>query len=203
MTRDPNLVAYLNGLAAAAHSLIYLPPRKSAWVGAAEFLATGFARAIARNGWFHGISAALVFAGALIGYLAAAADPLTMHALWPAQDLRQPGSTADQLVAALRSGREQGGGDKFLFTSMLFQHNLKVGLLAMATGVLASVPTVFLMLFNGILLGVFIAIHHQVGIYTEVWAWILPHGITEIGAIILCGGVGLMPAEKRGGFVLV
>jgi hypothetical protein len=25
-----------------------------------------------------------------------------------------------------------------------------------------------------------------------MWAWLLPHGITELGAIILCGGVGLM-----------
>jgi uncharacterized membrane protein SpoIIM required for sporulation len=46
------------------------------------------------------------------------------------------------------------------------------------------------MIFNGMLLGVFAAIHHEAGIRAEMWAWILPHGITEIGAIILCGGVG-------------
>ncbi len=83
-------------------------------------------------------------------------------------------------------------GQKFFFASFLFQHNFKVGLLAMATGVLASVPTVFLMVFNGMLLGVFVAIHYQAGIRAEMWAWILPHGVTEIGAIMLCGGVGLM-----------
>jgi uncharacterized membrane protein SpoIIM required for sporulation len=42
------------------------------------------------------------------------------------------------------------------------------------------------------ILGVFAAIHHQAGIRAEMWAWILPHGITEIGAIVLCGGIGLM-----------
>jgi hypothetical protein len=25
-----------------------------------------------------------------------------------------------------------------------------------------------------------------------MWAWILPHGVTELGAIVLCGGIGLM-----------
>jgi uncharacterized membrane protein SpoIIM required for sporulation len=25
-----------------------------------------------------------------------------------------------------------------------------------------------------------------------MWAWILPHGVTELSAIALCGGVGLM-----------
>jgi uncharacterized membrane protein SpoIIM required for sporulation len=62
----------------------------------------------------------------------------------------------------------------------------------MATGVLAAIPTVVLMIFNGMLLGVFAAIHHEAGIRAEMWAWILPHGVTELSAIILCGGVGLM-----------
>jgi hypothetical protein len=62
----------------------------------------------------------------------------------------------------------------------------------MCTGILAAVPTVLLMIFNGMLLGVFAAIHHEAGIRAEMWAWILPHGVTELSAIILCGGVGLM-----------
>ncbi len=130
--------------------------------------------------------------GALVGYFAATADPVLAHALWPAVDERQPGSTPEQLLHHLREGRDGSGGEKFFFASFLFQHNLKVAVLAMATGILASVPTVFLMIFNGMLLGVFAAIHHQAGIRSEMWAWILPHGVTEIGAIVLCGGVGLM-----------
>jgi uncharacterized membrane protein SpoIIM required for sporulation len=54
------------------------------------------------------------------------------------------------------------------------------------------VPTVYLLLYNGMLLGAFTALHHRAGIYTDYWAWILPHGITEISAIVLCGGVGLL-----------
>ncbi len=138
------------------------------------------------------MSALLLVGGALLGYFAALSDPLLAHALWPIGDTRQPGSDREQLLAVLRSGRDQDGGYKFLFASFLFQHNLKVGLLALATGILAAVPTIFLMLFNGMMLGVFVAIHHQAGISAEMWAWLLPHGVTELGAIVLCGGVGLM-----------
>jgi uncharacterized membrane protein SpoIIM required for sporulation len=81
---------------------------------------------------------------------------------------------------------------KFLFASFLFQNNFKVGITAMALGVLAGVPTILLMIYNGMILGWFVAVHHQAGITWEMWAWILPHGVTEIGAIVLCGGVGLM-----------
>lgn len=191
-TRNQNLIAHLNGLTAAAHSLIYLPPRKGVFAGTVDFVYQGFARAIARNWRSHGLSALLLVGGALLGYFAAMSDPLLAHALWPTQDVRQPGSTRDQLLAVLRGGREQGSGLKFIFASFLFQHNLKVGLLALATGFLAGVPTIILMLFNGMMLGVFVAIHHQAGIHAEMWAWLLPHGVTELGAIVLCGGVGLM-----------
>jgi uncharacterized membrane protein SpoIIM required for sporulation len=191
-TSDQHLIEYLNNLTASAHSVIYLPPRESLLRRIGVFFVEGFPRAIARNGRQHLISAALVIAGALIGYFAASADPLVAHALWPEEDFRQPGSTPEQLLEHLRGGRDGSGGEKFGFASFLFQHNFRVGLLAMATGVLAAVPTVFFMIYNGMFLGVFAAIHHEAGIREEMWAWILPHGITEIGAIMLCGGVGLM-----------
>jgi uncharacterized membrane protein SpoIIM required for sporulation len=191
-SNDPVLLEYLNGLTAAAHSVIYLPVRQSILRRVGEFATEGFARAIARNWRPCAISTGLLVAGALIGYFAATADPVLAHAMWPSSDPRQPGASAEQLTSHLREGREHGNGMKFLLTSFLFQNNLKVGLLAMAAGLLAGVPTVFLMIFNGMILGVFVAIHHQAGIDAEMWAWILPHGITEIGAIALCGGVGLM-----------
>lgn len=195
LTRDQHLTDYLNGLTAAAHSLIYLPPRGRVLQGTLHFITEGFARTIIRNWKPHSLAALLVVAGGLIGYFAALSDPLMMHALWPPRDDRQPGSTSEQLLAVLRAGRDQGGGEKFLFTSFLFQHNLRVGILAMVTGILASVPTLFLMLFNGMLLGVFVAIHHQAGIHAELWAWLLPHGVTELGAIMLFGGVGFMMGQ--------
>jgi len=189
---DKRLEDYLNSLVSSAHGLIYLPPRRSILHGVAEFLRTGFARVIVRNWKFHLLSLVLVASGALLGYFASMQDPLAAYALMPAGDVRQPGSTKGQLLQVLRSGRDTGGGGKFFFASFLFSHNLKVGILALGTGVLAAVPTVLLMIFNGMILGSFAAIHHQVGITTEFWAWILPHGVTEIGAIVLCGGCGLM-----------
>jgi uncharacterized membrane protein SpoIIM required for sporulation len=118
-------------------------------------------------------------------------DPLASYALMMSRDPRLPGATKEQLLEVLRSGREQGGGDKFEFASELFTHNLKVGMLAMALGLLDAVPTVFLMIYNGMVMGAFVSIHHRAGIHAELWAWLLPHGITELLAVILFGGVGL------------
>ncbi len=189
---DKQLEDYLNSLVSAAHGLIYLPPRRSMWLGLVTFLREGFARSIARNWKFHCISAALMTFGALLAYITSVQDPEAAYALMPQGDVRQPGASKEQLLQVLRSGRNQGGGEKFIFASFLFSHNLKVGILALGLGVLAAIPTVLLMVFNGMILGSFAAIHHQAGITTEFWAWILPHGVTELGAIVLCGGCGLM-----------
>jgi uncharacterized membrane protein SpoIIM required for sporulation len=190
-TSDARLYRYLNDLTAAAHSLIYVPPRQPLWKGAGYFLWEGFARTVARTWRYHALSACLLLSGALLAYFAARHDPLAAYALLPPGDMRLPGSTADQLESSLRSGRDQSGGFKFIFASFLFSHNLKVGVLAMGMGILAAIPTTLLMIYNGMILGAFTATHHQAGIYSEYWAWILPHGVTEIGAIILCGGIGL------------
>ena len=191
-SRDARLVRYLNDLAAAAHSLIYLPSRQPLLKGIASFAATGFARSVARTWKYHTVSAICMILGVVIAYFASMHDLLAAYALSIPGDPRSPGSTPDQLREVLRSGREEGGGGKFFFASYLFVHNLKVGILSMGLGVLAAVPTLILVFYNGMLLGAFVAMHHRAGIYAEVWAWLLPHGVTEIGALVLCGGVGLM-----------
>lgn len=191
-TTDAQLVNYLNDLTARAHSLIYLPPRQSLLAGAGHFFVEGFARCIARNWRMHAVSAGLLFGGALLAYVICMNDVMAAYALSMPGDPRQPGASREQLETLLRSGRERGGEVKFFFASFLFYHNLKVGILSMASGVLAGVPTILLMIYNGMLVGSFVAVHHRAGIYGEFWAWILPHGITELGAVVLCGGVGLV-----------
>ena len=59
-TTDARLIEYLNGLTAAAHSLIYLPPKKPVLEGCGQFIVAGFARLIARKWRYHALSAALL-----------------------------------------------------------------------------------------------------------------------------------------------
>jgi uncharacterized membrane protein SpoIIM required for sporulation len=185
------LINYLNNLAASAHTIIYLPPRTGFVKHTAHFLKEGFPRAVARTWRFHAASALLFFGGGLLAYMAVLNDINAAYALMPAGEFRMPGATRETLEKVLRYGKDESGGTKFAFASFLFGHNLKVGLLSMAAGILAAVPTVFLMAYNGMIIGAFTAVHHMSGIHAEYWAWILPHGVSELTAIILCGGAGL------------
>ncbi len=166
-TRDERLAAYLNQLAAAAHTLIYLPPRQGILKRIALFAVLGFAECVARNWRMHAISAGLLVAGAVLAYHAASNDVLAAYALALPGDARLPGTPPERLLQYLRQGREQESGRKSFFASFLFSHNLKVGLLSMGLGVLAGVPTVILMLYNGMMVGTFLSLYIKAGLGLE------------------------------------
>lgn len=189
---DPELVSYLNSLTARAHSLIYVAPRTSLFAGLLMFLLIGFPRTIARYGRLHFASAVLFFGSAAFGYFATLHDRDALYALSQPDDPRQPGATREQLLDIIEGNRDSGHGELFQFASFLFQNNFRVGLLAILTGVLAGIPTVLILITNGLMLGPFLVIHQQQGLTAEILAWLLPHGIPELGAIVLSGGAGLM-----------
>lgn len=190
-TRDPQLQQYLNRLVAAAHSVIYVPQRTPIGKRAAMFVIDGFARCVARNWKYHLLSFVLLLSGVLAGYESSRRDPAASYALMPEQEFRRLGAGKEQLEEWLRGGRDETSEKKVFFASFLFSNNLRVGMMSLAAGVLAAIPSVLLIVYNGMILGVFTAVHHANGIYGEYWAWILPHGVTELGGIILCGGMGL------------
>ncbi|MEZ4461348.1 MAG: stage II sporulation protein M [bacterium] len=45
--------------------------------------------------------------------------------------------------------------------------------------------------YNGLVMGAFVGLYATRGMTLEVLAWILPHGVTEILAVLLCGAAGL------------
>jgi uncharacterized membrane protein SpoIIM required for sporulation len=87
---------------------------------------------------------------------------------------------------------QKGDGALTVFATFLFTHNAKVGMLCFALGFAAGVPVVFLLFSTGLQLGAMVALYDSRGLGAEFWAWILPHGVTEIGALCLCGAAGMV-----------
>jgi uncharacterized membrane protein SpoIIM required for sporulation len=65
-------------------------------------------------------------------------------------------------------------------------------MLCFALGFAAGVPVVLLLFYNGLILGAMAALYSGRGLGLEFWAWILPHGVTELLAVCLCGMTGLV-----------
>jgi uncharacterized membrane protein SpoIIM required for sporulation len=189
---DRNLLEYLANLADRAYVLVYATKRRPGSV-VREFAAGGFPRAVRSLGGFLIVSLACLVAGLASGYLLTREDPEKYYSLVPlavAQG-RDPGSSAESLRAALYDRKGSPLDTLNLFASFLFSHNAKIGMLCFALGFAAGIPTVFLLFENGMLLGAMAALYHSRGLALEFWAWILPHGITELLAVCLCGAAGL------------
>jgi uncharacterized membrane protein SpoIIM required for sporulation len=71
-------------------------------------------------------------------------------------------------------------------------NNLFVALQMALTGVLASIGTVFLMVYNGIMVGAFQYFFIERGLFWPSFLTIWIHGTLEISAIIIAGAAGLV-----------
>jgi len=189
---DPELIRALNGLCVRAHAVLF--------AGSAQRDQRPWPLALRDalgQTWRAQVAAwTLLFAGMLIGGGLAWRDPNAVHALVPAA-MGYSGDALDRLVASpaarqrFLAAQEMPVGHKAVFGSFLFSNNTRVGLLALATGMLAAVPTVILQLYNGMLLGAFSSIFLHDPWPIAFLAWILPHGIPELTAICLCAAAGL------------
>jgi uncharacterized membrane protein SpoIIM required for sporulation len=77
-------------------------------------------------------------------------------------------------------------------TASIALNNLYVALRTALLGVLASIGTAFLLLYNGVMVGAFQYFFIERGLFWESFLTIWIHGTLEISAIIIAGGAGLV-----------
>jgi uncharacterized membrane protein SpoIIM required for sporulation len=80
---------------------------------------------------------------------------------------------------------------KPLASSGIMTNNLSVSFSAFAMGITAGIGTIWMMLMNGLLLGVIGAATWKSGMALQLWSFVAPHGVLELPAIFIAGGAGL------------
>ncbi len=190
--RDPQAVRYCNALCVRAYNLIYNSPRRRADRG--RFLLADLPDTLALTWRLQAIVAVLLLISILAGLSVARGDPRTLAALIPLYDAELLEKLASSSEARLEflERRETSLAPNSFFGTYLFFNNTRVGLMSFATGILAGLPSVLLVLYNGLTLGAFISIFTGQPESLWFWAWIIPHGIPELLAIVLCSTGGLV-----------
>jgi uncharacterized membrane protein SpoIIM required for sporulation len=190
---DPEALRYFNALCLRAYAHVYAVPPQAR--GRAFFWVRELPAALGRTARMQLLASALLCAGALLGARVALEDGANLAAIVPAA--MYPESALHALWNSEAARREfLAPRDEKLFTDTvfagsLFANNTRVGLLSLASGVLAAVPTVLLLLYNGLTLGGFGAIFMRGPEWLQFLAWIVPHAIPELLAIVLCSAGGL------------
>ncbi|HVK77881.1 MAG TPA: stage II sporulation protein M [Kofleriaceae bacterium] len=189
---DRALTDYLESLVARAYVVVY-GSRERARTRIAEWLLWRFPAAVRAARWHVLLATLFMVAGAVVAF-AMVVDDSDAYYLFVDPSYaqgRDPSATTSELRDVLYD--QQGFSTALThFATSLFTHNARIGMLAFALGFVAGLPTAFLMFMNGLILGAFAALYQSRGLGVDIWAWLLPHGVTELLAVILCGGAGLL-----------
>lgn len=190
---DKNLLSYLTALVGRAYIAIYGTKRRARHA-IVDFFAYRFPTAVRRNMVFVVLALVITVLGVLTGHLLTDADPERYYSFVPVAMAggRTPAASTESLREVLYDSSGGVVSQLGFFATFLFTHNAKIGLMAFALGFVAGVPVLYLLFYNGLLLGAMASLYASRGLGFEFWAWVLPHGVTELGAVILCGAAGLV-----------
>jgi uncharacterized membrane protein SpoIIM required for sporulation len=186
---DQALTDYLESLVGRAYFVVY-GTRQHVLIQIKDYLVWRWPAAVRRQ-WKACVLSLLFFAlGSGVAYVMTA-DNMDYYYTF-AGDMAQ-GRTPASSTAELRGGLyDEASVSSSLgtFAAELFSHNARIGIMAFALAFVVGLPTAFLMFYNGLVLGAFAALYVARGLGWDLFGWILPHGVTELGAVILCGGAG-------------
>ena len=180
------LAAYLNQLLASAHNVIYTsrPARVSA---VAAFFTDGVPHVFRQTWRYTAAATALFTIGAASGLALIAADPGFERFIL--------GGEMIDTIERREMWTHSIVSVKPLASSAIMTNNLSVAFAAFATGILAGLGTIYMMVFNGLMIGVVAAACHRTGMSVPLWSFVAPHGALELPAIFIAGGAGLLLAR--------
>ncbi len=180
---EDDLNTYLNQLVARAYSQIYRssPPRMASLLG---FLRSDFPAAFRESLLWTLLALGLFTLGLAYGFITAISDTSFVALIVPPSLIQKvEGGEVwfDSILAA-----------KPLASSWIMTNNISVSFLAFALGMTFGLGTLYLMAFNGLMVGTLAGLCYTHGLSVPFWSFVLPHGVIELTAIFIAGGAGFL-----------
>ena len=188
---DRGLITYLERLCTRAYFQIY-GVQTPVWRQLARFFTRGWPDAV-RSLWRETLfCVVLTFGAAALAYLLIRGDPSWFYSVIPEgmAEGRDPSASAQFLRDTLYDKSHNDDG-LTVFATFLFTHNAQIAIFSFALGFAFAVPSVLLILYNGLTLGALFAVFAAKGLGPNLAGWLMIHGTTEIFAICISGAAGI------------
>lgn len=176
------LAVYLNQLLGRSHNLIYHGQKKKV-SGIVHFYGETYPRV------FRETLPLTLIALAIFAVTGIAAWIVTIHDPGFAQRLLGPGMM--ETIERREMWTHSVIAIKPLASSGIMTNNLSVAFSTFALGITAGLGTIWMLVFNGLLIGVIGAATWKAGMALQLWSFVAPHGVLELPAIFISGGAGL------------
>jgi len=176
---------YVNQLLVRAHNTIYSGHRASP-MAALSFFWNTYPVAFRRN-WRHCVLATAIFA-----FAGLAGAVLTYQN--PDFKVKLLGPQMVETIDRHQMWTHSIVGIKPLASSFIMTNNMSVGFTTFALGITAGIGTIYMMAFNGLLIGVISVACYFSGMSLQLWSFVAPHGVLELTAVCIAGGAGFLLA---------
>jgi uncharacterized membrane protein SpoIIM required for sporulation len=176
----------LNQLLGRTHNVIY-SSRKRSYLDVLRFLGKEYPQHFRRLLPYTLTAIALFASGLLLGGILTASRHGFMEAFlgpYMVETIRHHQMWTHSIV-----------GMKPQASSRIMTNNLTVTFLTFAAGITAGLGTIWLIFFNGLLMGVIATACRQAHMSRDLWSFVCPHGSLELPAIFIAGGAGLRLAS--------
>jgi uncharacterized membrane protein SpoIIM required for sporulation len=189
---EPETRRYLESLVARAYGEIQETRQKQRRFFPLKWLLKTFPQTFRRHSRAFALSVAITLVGCAFGGTATVFDPASRHVTMPfGHDQLRPSQRVEKEEHQKTDRLE---GNKSTFSAMLITHNIQVSIFALALGMTYALGTILLLFYNGVILGAIAVDYVSDGQTVFLLAWLMPHGVIEIPAILIAGQAGLVLA---------
>ena len=186
---DPSSIQqsrYLNHLLGRAHNAIYSGQKKSP-VQIWQFYSREYPQIFRRLFPYTAAATAIFILGALAGAFFSLSDPDYMREFLPAGIVASI-EKHEMWTHSIVSVKPQA-------SSGIMTNNISVSIMTFAAGITAGIGTLYLLFFNGMMLGVIGVACADYQLSLGLWSFVVAHGVLELPAIFIAGGAGLRLAQ--------
>ena len=190
---DPRVVAYLERLVSAGHNALYRS-RGRRRTPVVRYVLRDFPAAVVQSWRFVATAFLLFTIPAVVGYVMIRERPGL------ADEVASPVMVSRAEQAAEREARGIGyaqthAEDRPVIAAAIISNNVLVAFWAFVGGLLAGTLTVWLLIFNGLMLGMGFGLFVNYHAGTYLATFIAGHGVLELSAIFIAAGAGFRVAK--------
>jgi uncharacterized membrane protein SpoIIM required for sporulation len=189
---EPEIRHYLESLVARAYGEVQEERDNPHRFSPINWFFVTFPQTIRRHSLALLLSLLIIFSGCLFGGAVISVDPEAKAILLPYSYLQD--SPAKRVAQEKSRKEDLLKHKKMRGTAFYMTNNIHVSIFMIALGATYGIGTVLLLFYNGVLLGAVVLDYILAGQTTFLVAWLSPHGVIEIPAVLLAGQTGLVLA---------
>jgi uncharacterized membrane protein SpoIIM required for sporulation len=187
---SPALIDQLHGLVLRGHSLLYRQQGGWRW-RVINFIHSGFPRAVRRSGGYFALSLLFfLLPGLLMGVGCYLQEDL-IYTLIDDATVAQMESSYDPENHRIGRTLARSSETDFTMFGYYIMNNIGIGFRTFASGIIFGVGALFILLFNGLVIGGLAGHLTRLGYTDTFWQFVSGHGSFELTAIVICGAAGL------------